>query len=184
MKNILLILFTLFFALGTYAQTKKSVNSSKKLVAYFSCTGNTKQAAQKIADAIGAELYEIKPAKAYVAADLDYRNKKSRSTFEMQDPSSRPAVSGKIGNIKKYDIIYVGYPIWWNLAPRIINSFIEKNNFKGKKVALFATSGSSTIDNSEKELKKNYKDINWQPGLLIKKNTDNNAIIQWTNGIK
>lgn len=184
MKNILIIFIALFCTVSICAQNKRDTNSSKKLVAYFSCTGTTKAAAQKIANATGATLYEITPAKAYTSEDLDWRNKKSRSSIEMQDPKSRPAISGKIANINKYDVIFIGYPIWWNLAPRIINTFFESNNLKGKKVVLFATSGSSSIDNSQKTLQSTYKDLDWAPGKLLNGTIDKKTITDWTSKIK
>lgn len=116
---------------------------SKKLVAYFSASGNTAKLAKKLAEAAGADLYEIAPAVAYTSADLNWQNKQSRSSVEMNDHSSRPALADTDAGIENYDTIYVGFPVWWYIAPTIINSFLERYDFSGKRVILFATSGGS-----------------------------------------
>lgn len=115
----------------------------KVLVAFFSCSGVTKNVAQTIADAAGADLYEIKPKVPYTAADLNWMDKKSRSSVEMKDPSSRPAIEGKVTNMDEYDIVFLGFPIWWYVAPTIINTFLESYDFSEKTIILFATSGGS-----------------------------------------
>ena len=124
---------------------------SKKLVAYFSASGNTAALAKKLADAAGADLYEIKPAVPYTNADLNWQNKQSRSSVEMSDHSSRPAIADGDVNISAYDTVYIGFPIWWYIAPTIINTFLERYDFSGKRIILFATSGGSrfgkTVDN-------------------------------------
>ncbi|WP_308751930.1 flavodoxin [uncultured Anaerotruncus sp.] len=119
------------------------MNGKKILVAYFSCSGVTKRAAQKLAEAAGADLYEIKPQVPYTAADLDWTNKKSRSSVEMNDPASRPEISGSVEHMEDYDTVFVGFPIWWYVAPTIINAFLESYDFAGKTVIPFATSGGS-----------------------------------------
>ena len=116
---------------------------SKKLVAYFSASGNTAQLAKKLASAAGADLYEIKPAVPYTSDDLNWQNKQSRSSVEMSDHSSRPALAETSTDVSGYDTIYVGFPVWWYIAPTIINSFLESYDFSGKKIILFATSGGS-----------------------------------------
>ncbi len=116
---------------------------SKTLVAYFSASGTTAYAAKELAQAAGADLYEIKPAVPYTKADLNWMDKKSRSSMEMNDKSSRPALADKDANIPAYDTILLGFPIWWYVAPTIINSFLESYDFSGKKIVLFATSGGS-----------------------------------------
>lgn len=125
----------------------------KALIAYFSCSGVTKNVAQTLADAAGADLYEIKPEVPYTAADLNWMDKKSRSTVEMKDPSSRPAISGKVSNMSEYDIVFVGFPIWWYVAPTIINTFLESYDFSGKTIILFATSGGSGFGKTVEKLK-------------------------------
>ena len=152
---------------------------SKKLVAYFSASGTTKKAAERLAKATGADLFEIKPKVPYSSADLNWMDKKSRSSVEMADASSRPALRSQPQNLAAYDTIYIGFPIWWNLAPRIINSFIEKGDFTGKILIPFATSGGSRISNAEQELKKAYPSLNWQKGRLMNGATKE-EIKQWT----
>ncbi|MCL2057713.1 MAG: flavodoxin [Oscillospiraceae bacterium] len=116
---------------------------SKKLVAYFSASGVTRKVAEALADAASADLYEIEPQVLYTQPDLDWRDKSARSTVEMADKSSRPAIVAKDANIGAYDVIFVGFPIWWYIAPTIINTFLEGYDFKGKTIVPFATSGGS-----------------------------------------
>ena len=116
---------------------------SNKLVAYFSASGTTEKVAKRLASAAGAELYEIKPAVPYSRADLNWQDKQSRSSVEMSDKSSRPALADTDADIADYDTIFIGFPIWWYIAPTIINSFLEAYDFSGKKIVLFATSGGS-----------------------------------------
>ena len=116
---------------------------SKKLVAYFSASGTTAKVAKKMAEAIGADLFEIKPETPYTGADLNWQNKNSRSSVEMRDKSSRPALADADAHIEEYDTVFIGFPIWWYVAPTIINSFLEQYDFTGKKIVLFATSGGS-----------------------------------------
>ena len=125
----------------------------KTLVAYFSATGTTAAAAKKLAEAAGADLYEIKPAVPYTKEDLNWMNKKSRSSVEMNDKSSRPELADKSAAISGYDLILVGFPIWWYVAPKIINTFLESYDFTGKKIVLFATSGGSGFGRAVESLK-------------------------------
>ena len=125
---------------------------SKKLVAYFSATGNTAKVAEKLAAGIEADLYEIKPEVKYTKADLNWMNKKSRSSVEMNDKSIRPAIVTGDVDVSGYDTIYLGFPIWWYVAPTVINTLLEAYDFTGKKIVLFATSGSSGFGNTMAEL--------------------------------
>lgn len=125
---------------------------AKKLVAYFSASGTTKKTAELLAEAAGADLYEITPKVAYTKADLNWMDKKSRSSVEMNDKKFRPEIEDKDTNIAEYDEIILGFPIWWYVAPTIVNTFLEKFDFSGKKVVLFATSGGSGFGNTVKEL--------------------------------
>lgn len=159
---------------------KAGETQTKILIAYFSCTGHTKQAAETIARITKGDLYAITPAEAYTAADLDWRNDKSRSSREMGNSASRPSLAGKKVDIASYDIVYLGYPIWWGVCPRIINTFLETYDFKGKKVIPFATSGSSSIAQSESELHKLYKEIRWGKGLLMN-NVSRQEVQNWVN---
>lgn len=126
---------------------------SKKLVAYFSASGVTAKVADILADAVGADIYEIRPEVPYTKADLNWMDKKSRSTIEMNDRTSRPAIADKNAKVEQYDTIFLGFPIWWYRAPGIINTFLESYNFSGKKIILFATSGGSMFGKTVEELK-------------------------------
>lgn len=126
---------------------------SKKLVAYFSASGVTAKVADMLADAIGADIYEIRPEVPYTKADLNWMNKKSRSSIEMNDKSIRPALADKDAKIDQYDTLFLGFPIWWYVAPTIINTFLESYDFSGKKIVLFATSGGSKFGKTVEELK-------------------------------
>ena len=126
---------------------------SKKLVAYFSASGKTAKVADMLADAVGADIYEIRPEVPYSKADLNWMNKKSRSSVEMNDKAFRPTIADKNAKIDQYDTIFLGFPIWWYVAPTIINTFLEGYDFSGKKVILFATSGSSGFGKTVEELK-------------------------------
>lgn len=127
------------------AETK---SNKKVLVAYFSASGVTAKVADRLSKAIGADLFEIKPAEPYTSADLDWTNKKSRSSVEMADKNSRPAIANKVADMSKYDVIFVGFPIWWYREPSIIDTFMESYDFSGKQVVPFATSGGSGMGNS------------------------------------
>ena len=125
---------------------------SKKLVAYFSASGVTKSVAERIAKVANAVLFEIKRTMRYTNADVDWRDKTSRSSVEMSNPDSRPKTANKLDNMADYDTVLIGFPIWWYVAPTIVNTFLEKFDFSGKKVVLFATSGGSGFGNTVKEL--------------------------------
>lgn len=147
---------------------------SKRLVTYFSASGITAKVAENLADAIGADIFEIQPEVPYTKADLNWMDKKSRSTIEMSDPTSRPAIAAKRDNMDEYDTIFVGFPIWWYIAPMIINTFLESYDFSGKTIILFATSGGSgfgkTVDNlkcsvSDSTVIKEGKLLNGRPSV-------------------
>lgn len=154
-------------------------NNQRVLIAYFSATGTTAQAAEKLSDITGGTLYAITPERPYTNADLDWHDKQSRSSVEMNDPKSRPALAtGKALNTADYDVVFIGFPIWWNLAPRVINTFIESHDLKGKTVVPFATSGGSSLNNSAQQLKATYPELNWAEGKLLN-NLNDAAIRQW-----
>ena len=141
--------------------------SQKSLVAYFSCGGVTKKTAELLSDMAGADLFEIRPEVPYTKADLDWMDKKSRSTVEMNDPSSRPAIADKVEHMEQYDTVYVGFPIWWYVAPTIINTFLESYDFSGKTVIPFATSGGSGFGNTIKELQPSAPGAQFVEGKLL-----------------
>ena len=161
MKNILLIVIGLFiigagvvFALTNKQEIKENTDMNKKtLVAYFSATGTTKRVAENLAKATGADLYEIKPLKPYTSADLNWQDSNSRSSVEMKDHSSRPETVSDNFSVSEYDTIYLGFPIWWYVAPTIVNTFLEKHDFSDKKIILFATSGGSGFGKTAENLK-------------------------------
>lgn len=126
---------------------------SKKLVAYFSASGVTKAAAGRLAKVANADLFEIQPAVPYTKADLDWTNKKSRSSVEMNHPDSRPEIANKLPNMEDYDTVFIGFPIWWYVAPTIINTFVESYDFSGKTLVPFATSGGSSMGKTVEVLK-------------------------------
>lgn len=130
----------------------------KSLVAYFSASGVTKKAAEMLAEAIKGDIFEIKPAVPYTQADLNWLDKSSRSSVEMKDKSSRPEIAEKIDSIEEYDVIFLGFPIWWYVAPTIINTFLEGYDFTGKKIVLFATSGGSGFGKTVENLKGSVSD--------------------------
>lgn len=152
---------------GKKGKTMAQNNERKTLVAYFSATGTTENVAKMIASATGGELYRITPVKEYSAEDLDWTVKESRCCKENDDPSSRPEIVKTKDNLDGYDVVYLGFPNWWNGAPRIINTFIEDYNLKGKTVRLFMTSGGSGIANSLKTLRAAYPDIDFKDGKLL-----------------
>lgn len=160
----------------------KNVESPKTLVAYFSATGTTAEAARKLAGITGGELFEIAPATPYTDADLDWHDKQSRSSVEMNDPKSRPALKGKKANMAAYEVVYIGYPIWWGVAPTIVKTFIESHDLKGKTVIPFATSGGSGIDRSITDLKTTYPDLDWKEGRLLNRMNEK-AVREWTEGL-
>ena len=150
----------------------------KKLVAYFSATGTTKTLAMKLANAVEADLFEIKPKQKYTAQDLDWTNNQSRSTLEMKNPSSRPEIAEKLSNMSDYDVIYVGFPIWWYVAPTIINSFLEQYDLSGKVVVPFATSGGSNMGKTNEMLKNSCSGI-LKEGKRFSVNASEKDLREW-----
>ena len=172
MKKIVMMLVALLtMSLSACSQKKENKEMKKVLVAYFSASGVTKGVAQQLAEVTGGTLHEIKPAQPYTDADLDWRDKQSRSSVEMQDKKSRPAITDKLTNMQDYDVIYVGFPIWWYTCPTIINTFLEAYDFKGKTVIPVATSGCSSIKKACEDLKAAYTDVNWKEGKLLNRAT-------------
>lgn len=140
---------------------------SKILVAYFSPTGTTKRAAQDIAKALEADLYEIRPETPYTSGDLHWMDKHSRSTVEMNDPASRPAMAGDVPDVSGYDTVLLGFPIWWYVEPKIVDTFLESCDLSGKRVIPFATSGGSGIDRAEQSLARLCPGARWEKGRRV-----------------
>lgn len=140
----------------------------KRLVTYFSASGVTRKAAEELAAVAKADIHEIKPAEPYTREDLDWRNKKSRSSLEMQNEASRPALDGAIPDLSEYDTVYIGFPIWWGVAPRVVSTFIENSDLKDKDLIVFATSGGSGLEYAVNDLRKRYPGLNIRSGRLVK----------------
>ena len=155
---------------------------AKKLVAFFSARGVTKKVAEMIAQAADADLYEIIPKQLYTKADLDWMNKKSRSTIEMTDKTIRPEITDTDAQIENYDEIILGFPIWWYVAPTIINTFLEKYDFSGKKIVLFATSGGSGFGNTVKELQPSAPKAEIVEGRVLNR-ANKHEIEEWVKTI-
>lgn len=151
------------------SQQSNTENMEKKttLVAYFSATGTTKAAAEKLAQAVDADLHEIQPEQPYTDADLDWHNQQSRSSVEMKDKSSHPAIKNKVENMDQYTTVYIGYPIWWYIAPTIINTFVEQYNLEGKTVIPFFTSGGSGAGETMKYLTPSAPKANWKEPINL-----------------
>lgn len=154
----------------------------KKLVAYFSASGVTKSAAEHLAKAAGADLFEIKPAMPYTRADLDWTDKKSRSSVEMNDPGSRPQIAEQLSNMEDYGTVFIGFPIWWYVAPAIISTFIENYDFSGKTIIPFATSGGSGMGKTVEVLKALCPNANWKNGKMLNCVSDR-ELESWVKGL-
>ena len=167
-KFVMMLTALLAISLSACSQKKTETKMEKKvLVVYFSASGTTKGVARQLAEVAGADLHEIKPEQPYTDADLDWNDKQSRSSVEMQDKHSRPAITNKLQNMQDYDVVYVGFPIWWYTCPTIINTFMEAYDFQGKTVIPFATSGGSSIKKACGDLKAAYPNLNWKEGKLL-----------------
>ena len=155
----------------------------KILVAYFSATGTTQGVAEHIANGLNADIYEIVPEEAYTDADLDYNDNNSRTTIEMNDPDARPAISGSVENMEQYDIIFVGYPIWWGEAPRIVSTFMESYDFSGKTIVPFCTSGGSGIGSSASNLERLTSGATWLDGRRLNGSDSQDTVMEWVNSL-
>lgn len=156
---------------------------SRKLVAYFSASGVTADLAKRLAQGIGADLYEICPEVPYTKADLNWMDKKSRSSVEMNDKSFRPAIKGKVDNMDQYDVVFVAFPIWWYVAPTIINTFLEQYDLSGKKIVPLATSGSSGMGNTNKELAPSCPGAELLEGKRFSANAGVDELKAWAEGL-
>ena len=157
---------------------------SRKLVAYFSASGVTAKVAEKLSEAIGADLYAIEPEVPYTKADLDWMDKKSRSTIELNNPASRPAIAGKRDNMNDYDTVFVGFPIWWYVAPTIINTFLESYDLTGKTIIPFATSGGSDMGKTNEKLLPSCKGAKLLDGKVFKASVSGADLAKWAEGLE
>ena len=184
-KIILTLAAAMTMNFAACAQNKGDSNmqtDNKQLIVYFSATGTTARAARTIADITGGTLYEIVPQQSYTSDDLDWNDRQSRSSVEMNNPQARPVLKDTKLDVAAYDVIFIGYPIWWNQAPRIINTFIESHDLNGKTLVPFATSGGSGISNSVRELRKIYPDLEWRDGKLLN-GASRNSIQNWVGDV-
>lgn len=165
------------------SENQNETKEMKTLVAYFSASGVTRGVATQLAEVAGADLYEIVPEQIYTDADLDWRDSLSRSSVEMKDKTSRPAIKKTELKIDDYDTIYVGFPIWWYTCPTIINTFMETYDFAGKTVIPFATSGSSPIEQACSDLKSAYPKANWKEGRLLN-NATKKQLEEWVKSLQ
>lgn len=154
------------------------------LVAYFSASGNTAKAAKALAKAAGADLYEIKPAVPYTGADLNWMDKRSRSSVEMNDKNSRPALADTDAPVAEHDVIFLGFPIWWYTAPTIINTFLERYDFSGKTIVLFATSGGSSLGSTAAALQSSAPGARILDGRLLNRRLNEGDLKAWVSGLK
>ena len=154
---------------------------SNILVTYFSASGVTKVEAERISKIVNSDLFEIEPKEEYTKEDLDWRNKQSRSSVEMQNKSYRPEIKENNLDISNYDTILIGFPIWWGVAPTVVNTFIESKDFTGKILIPFCTSGGSGMLYCENDLKKTYPEYNWKEGKRLLGTETNEEIINWIN---
>ena len=156
---------------------------TRALVAYFSATGTTRQAAENLAAAIGADLFEIEPVERYTSADLNWRNPSSRSSLEMKDDAARPAIVRTVENMDSYDIVFIGFPIWWYVEPRIIDTFLEAHDFSNKTILPFATSGGSGLGKAPERMASLAPGATVENGKLLNRPLDADALHAWAHGL-
>ena len=159
------------------------VQGSKVLVAYFSATNTTEGVAEHIANGLNADIFEIVPEDPYTDADLNYNDNNSRTTIEMNDPDARPAISGSVEDMDQYDIVFIGYPIWWGDAPRILSTFVESYDFFGKTIVPFCTSGGSGIDSSASSLEQITSGATWLSGRRLNGSDSQDTVMEWVNSL-
>lgn len=155
----------------------------KILVAYFSATGTTKGVAKHIANGLNADIYEIVPEDPYTDADLNYNDNNSRTTIEMNDPNARPVISGSVENMEQYDTVFIGYPIWWGEAPRIVSTFVESYDFSGKTIVPFCTSGGSDMGSSAASLEQLTNGATWLDGRRLNGSDSQDTVMEWVNSL-
>lgn len=163
--------------------SQNDAGEKKVLVAYFSATGTTEAVAEQIADGLSCDLYEITPQDPYTAADLNYSDTNSRTTSEMNDENARPAISGAVSDMAQYDVVFLGYPIWWGEAPRIISTFLESYDFSGKTIVPFCTSGSSGISSSVSALKPLASGAAWLEGQRFGSGASDETVAEWVSSL-
>ncbi len=191
MKRVLALLLILILSVSSLMMAAAEENTNPQiseptshiLVVFFSATGTTKGVAEKLAEGLSADLYEIVPEEPYTDADLNYNNSKSRTSIEMDDPSCRPAIAGKLPDLAAYDTIFIGYPIWWGDTPRIVSNFVEHVDLTDKTLAVFFTSGSSGLGSSMKHLEQQSGAGNWLEGKRFTTRTTAEELVSWAKGL-
>ena len=178
-----LVLVCFLMAACTTAFAEETAAQSHILVVYFSATGTTEGVAGKLADGLSADLYEIVPEVPYTDADLNYNDSKSRTSIEMDDPACRPAIAGELPNLVAYDTVFIGYPIWWGDAPRIVSNFAEQVDLSGKTLAVFFTSGSSGLGSSMKHLEQQAGAGTWLEGRRFTARSTAEDLVNWAKGL-
>ena len=169
---------------ATESETPENDAAEQKiLVAYFSATGTTEDVAEQIAEGLSCDLYEITPQDPYTDADLNYSDTNSRTTSEMNDENARPAISGSVSDMAQYDVVFLGYPIWWGEAPKIINTFLESYDFSGKTIVPFCTSGSSGISSSVSALKPLASGATWLEGRRFGGGVSDETVMEWVRSL-
>lgn len=182
-KLLAIVTFALCFtSCKSKEEIKPTADNKNVLVCYFSATGHTKADAERLARITSADLFIIEPETPYTTDDLNWENPDSRTSIEMHNPNSRPAIKGVPENLDSYEVIFLGFPNWWDMPPTLINTFIEQADLSGKTVVPFMSSSASTIDNSEKSLKTLYPDIKWQKGMRTTGATEE-GLSEWARNI-
>ena len=191
MKRVLALLLTLILSVSSLLMAAADENTNPQvseptshiLVVYFSATGTTKGVAEKLAEGLSANLYEIVPEEPYTDADLNYNNSKSRTSIETDDPTCRPAIAGELPDLTAYDTVFIGYPIWWGDTPRIVSNFVENVDLTDKTLAVFFTSGSSGLGNSMKHLEQQSGAGTWLEGKRFTSRTTVEDLVSWAESL-
>ena len=185
MKKLLIILASvvaIFAIIFAFSGKSGAMNNNKTLVAYFSATGNTAAVADRLATAIGADLFAIEPVSIYTMDDLNYKNKESRASIEMADRASRPEIASHVENMEQYDVVFVGFPIWWGREPSIIDTFVESYDFAGKTIVPFATSGSTpTTDGAAESIRPLVPNANVLVGKRFSTDVSGDELKTWAD---
>ena len=191
MKRILAVLFTLILSVSSLSMAvaeeeniQQAIDpTSHILVVYFSATGTTRGVAEKLAEGLSADLYEIVPEEPYTDADLNYNDSGSRTSIEMEDSTCRPAIAGELPDLAPWDTLIIGYPIWWGDVPRIVSTFVENEDLTGKTMAVFFTSGGSGLGNSMKHLEQQSGAGTWLEGKRFTSRTTVEELVSWAKGL-
>ena len=183
MKKLTVILIAMMLIVSCVPFASAEEPAGHILVVCFSATGTTRGVAEKLAEGLSADLYEIVPEEPYTDADLNYNDSRSRTSIETDDPACRPAIAGELPDLAPYDTIFIGYPIWWGDTPRIVSNFVEQVDLTGKTLAVFFTSGSSGLGNSMKHLEQQSGAGTWLEGRRFTSRTTAEDLVNWAKGL-